>query len=154
MKVEENYYIRRDIKTNIIDSDKVTFLCGQKTLTEWKTALYFAEKKLKFIEMGKCTQLNLSEGGHMVVNLKRVGKWNNEDSIYLVKTENDVTTKKAITKIHKILNHTKIEQMIYAYDNAGKLNTEVRKLIKEVVNNCDICNKNVRSKSKPVITIS
>ena len=83
-----------------------------------------------------------------MVNLKRVSKWNNDE------TENYVTTKKAITKIHKVLNHKKIEQMVYAYNNAGKLNTEVRKLIKEVVNNCDICNKNIRSKSKPVVAIS
>ena len=154
MKVEGNDYVRREITANIIDSDEVTFLCGQKTLTDWKTALYFAEQKLKFTEKGKSTGLNLSEGGHMLVNLERVGEWTDEDSICFVKKENDVTTLKAITKIHKILNHKKIEQMEYAYRNAGKLNTDIRRMIRDVVENCEICKQNARSKSKPVVAIS
>ena len=74
MKVEEDDYIRKDITANIIDSDEVTFLCGRKTLTEWNTALYFADKKLKFNDNEKSMELDLSEGGHMLVNLERVGE--------------------------------------------------------------------------------
>ena len=80
------------IKTNIIDSEEVTFLCGQKTLLEWKTALYFTERKLKFTEKGKPTHLNLSEGGHMMVDLEQVGEWDFDDTVYLIKTENNITT--------------------------------------------------------------
>ena len=51
------------------------------------------------------------------------------ERIYFVKKEKDVTTKKAIAKINKILNHKKIEQMEYAFRNAGKLNSGTRKTI-------------------------
>ena len=72
----------------------------------------------------------------MLVNLEKVGEWTDEESIYYVKKETDVNTRKAVTKIHKILNHKRVEQMEFAYRNAGKLDTETRKLIKEVVENC------------------
>ena len=52
----------------------------------------------------------LSEGGHMLINLERVGEWLNEESVYLVK-EKDVKMRKAIMKIHKILNHKNNDQM-------------------------------------------
>ena len=55
--------------------------------------------------------------------------------------------------LHRILNHKKVEQMEYAYRNAGKLNSETRKLINEVVENCDICKKNGRSKPRPSVAI-
>ena len=70
IRVENNDFIKRGITANIIDSEEVSFLCGQKTLTDWKTALYFTDKKLKFTDKEKTTKLDLSEGGHMLVNLE------------------------------------------------------------------------------------
>ena len=122
-------------------------------MTEWKAALFFEEEKLKFNDNGKSMKLMLSEGGHMLINLERVGEWTTEESVYMVK-EKDVTMRKAIMKIHKILNHQKTEQMEYAFRNAGKLNTETMKTIREVVENCEICKQNARSKSKPGVAIS
>ena len=153
IRVEYNDFIKKGITTNIIDSEEVSFLCGQKTLTDWKTVLYFAEQKLNFTETGKRTSLNLSEGGHMLINLETVGEWTDEDSVCFVKKEDDVTTRKAVSKIHRILNHKRIEQMEYVYRNAGKLDTETRKMIREVVESCEICKKNTRSKSKPSVAI-
>ena len=154
IKVENDDYIKRELTANVIETDDISFLCGRKTLEEWDTKVDFKGKKLEFKENEKSTELDISEGGHMLVSLEKVGAWTDEDSIYLIKNDNDVTSKKAITKIHKILNHKKVEQMNFAYNNAGKLNTVTRKLIKEVVENCDICKKNERSKPKPAVAIS
>ena len=52
--------------------------------------------------------------------------------------EDDVSSEKAIWKIHKILNHKSKEQMHYAFRNAGKLNEEKRKKIDEVVDMCEM----------------
>ena len=95
-----------------------------------------------------------SKGGHSVVNLELVGKWEDSDAIYLVEKEDDVRSDQAIKKIHKTLNHKSKEQMIYAYRNAGKLDEETRKKINEVVEKCEICKKNSKSKSKPAVVIS
>ena len=48
------------------------------------------------------------------MDLEEVREWNIENSVYLINKEDDINTKKCITKIHKILNHKKIEQIKYA----------------------------------------
>ena len=89
----------------------------------------------------------------MLAQLELVGLWGNKHAIYLVENEDDVSSNKAIRKIHKILNCKSKEQMHYAYRNAGKLNEETRKKIDEVVDKCEICKKNGHSKSKSAVAI-
>ena len=43
--------------------------------------------------------------------------------------------------------------MYYAYRNAGKLDKKVKKLIDSVVEKCEICKKNVCSKSRPLVAV-
>ena len=89
----------------------------------------------------------------MTIKLELVGKWRDEDAVFLVQEEDDVKTLKAVTKIHKVLNHKQKDQMLYAFRNAGKLDGDTRQLIDKVVDNCDICKENSRSKSKPSVAI-
>ena len=46
VEVENNNFMKRARTVNIIDYGKVSYLCDQKMLTDWRTALFFAEKKL------------------------------------------------------------------------------------------------------------
>merc|ERR1712105_546205 len=111
----------------------------------------FAERQLGFKEENKT--VNLIKASHLVIKLELVGKWKDEDAVFLVQEEEDIKTLKAVTKIHKVLNHKKKDQMLYAFRNAGKLDGDMRLLIDEVIDNCDICKKNSRSKSKPSVAI-
>ena len=115
--------------------------------------MVFENNRLEFTNNGKRVSLELFEGGHMLVNLEKVGEWTDEESIYYVRKETDVKTRKAVSKIHRILNHKREEQIEFAYRYAGKLDTETWRLIKEVVENCEICKKNGRSKSRPSVAI-
>ena len=83
MKTDKNDLFKREVTANIIESDKVNFLCGKETLKEWKTSLDFAEDKLKFKEVDK--EIDLIKGSHMLVKLELVGKWQDEDAVFLVK---------------------------------------------------------------------
>ena len=109
--------------------------------------------RIVFKEKGMKVETVESKGGHSVVNLELVGKWEDSDAIYLVEKEDDVKSDQAIKKIHKTLNHKSKEQMMYAYRNAGKLDEETRKKINEVVEKCEICKINNKSKSKPAVAI-
>ena len=53
----------------------------------------------------------------------------------LVKNEKSILDRKGVMKIHKILNHKSKAQMIYTYQEAGKLTDEVRKLIDDIMDN-------------------
>ena len=67
----------------------------------------------------------------------------------MVEKEDDVKSESVIKKIHKTLNHKSKDQLIYAYRNAGKLDEGIRKRINEIVDKCEICKKNSKSKQKP-----
>ena len=145
MRTDNEDFIKREIIANVIESDEVTFLCGKSTLKDMKTTLDFAEDKLEFKEKGKNIELMVSAGGHMMAKLELVGKWNDEDVVYLVKNEKDVKSVKSIKKIHKILNHKTKDQMYYVYRNAGQLDDETKRIINEVIEKCEICKRNSRS---------
>ena len=142
MKADDNDFIKRNVTANIIESNEVNFLCGEETLVDWKTILDFAERKLGFKEENKT--VDLIKTSHLIIKLELVGRWRDEDAVFLVKEqeENDLKTLQAVTKIHKVLNHKQKEHMLYAFRNAGKLDGDTRQLIEEVIEKFEICKKN------------
>ena len=82
-----------------------------------------------------------------------VGRLEDEDAVYMVKKEDNAKDLKKIKKIHQNLNHKSKDQMHMAYRNAGILDTQTRKNIDMVVDNCETCKRNSRSKSKPSVAI-
>ena len=121
---------------------------------EWKTAKFFEENILKFTETKMRVNPELSIGGHMRIKLDRYGEWNNEEIIHYIKKERDVNSRKDLSKISRILNHKKIEQIVHAYRNAVKLDIETRNMIKEVVESWESCTKSGRSKLRLTVEIS
>ena len=127
---------------NVIESNEVNFLCGDETLQKWKTILDFEDRKLGFKETKK--MVDLTKKSHLVVKLELVGTWNEDEAVFLVREEKDVKSMTAVEQIHKKLNHKTKEQMFYAYENAGKLDTDTRKNIEKVLERCQICKRNKR----------
>ena len=146
LKTDSGDYVRRELTVYIIDAERVNFIFRRETIKDWRISLDFEEDKLEFKGKEKNVNLIESKGGHLLAQLEVVGTWKNKDAIYLVDNEDDVSSDKAIWKIHKILNHKSKEQMHYVFRNAGKLNEETRKKIDEVVDKCEICKKNGASK--------
>ena len=89
-----------------------------------------------------------------MAKLELVGTMEEDDMVYLVEKEVDVSSDGAVKKINKILNHKSKDQIYYTYRNAGKLNEDTKKMIDAVVDKCEICKKNVGSKSRPSVVIS
>ena len=98
--------------------------------------------RIVFKKKEKKVETQESAGGHLLVNLELVGKWEDSEAILLVEKEDDGKSENVIKKMHKTLNHKGSEQLIYAYRNTEKLDKETKQLIKEVVEECDICKKN------------
>ena len=93
------------------------------------------------------------KGSHLLAKLELVGKWNEEEAVFRVTEEKEADTLSGIKKIHTVLNHKQKKQMYRAYENAGKMNKEVRRMIDAVVDRCEVCKKNSKSKSKPSVAI-
>ena len=58
--------------------------------------------------------METSKGGHQLIKLEKVVEWNNDDSVLYVNNHGDVTTRKAVEKVHRVFNHKKMENMEYA----------------------------------------
>merc|ERR1712237_112131 len=145
------YISTEKVTANVINSNEVNFLCGEETLVDWRTVLNFEDRKLGFKEKDK--RVDLIKRSHLVVKLELVGKWNNDEAVFVVGEEKDIKSIDAVRRIHNKLNHKSKEQMLYAFQNAGKLDKTTRENIEKVLNDCDICKKNSRSKSKPSVVI-
>ena len=109
--------------------------------------------RIVFKKKEKRVETQESAGGHILVNLELVGKWEDSEAILLVEKEEDTKSDNAIRRIHKNLNLKSKEQMIYAYRNAGKLDEGIRKKIIEILDKCEICKKNSKSKPKCAVAI-
>ena len=87
------------------------------------------------------------------MKLETLGEISDEDTIFYMEQKGIGAKKKDIEKLHRVLNHKGVRNMEFAFRNAGRLDAEVSKMIKETVENCSICQKNGRSRSKPSVAI-
>ena len=80
-----------------------------------------------------------SDFGPFLKKVELVGRWKDDEAVYLVRREDNVSDEYAVKKICKILNHKSMEHMYFAYRNAGKLTVGARKMTDNVVHKCKIC---------------
>ena len=154
LKTDREDYVKREVTAYVINAEGVNFLLGKEMLKEWKVSIDYEENKMEMKEKGKNVKLIESKGGHLLAQLELVGEWNVNEAIFLVEKEKDLTNLNVVKKIHQSLNHNSKEQMYHAFRNAGKLDDRTRKTIDEVVKKCDICKRNIKSKSKLAVAIS
>ena len=114
----------------------------------------FNEKsEMMFDENKKRVYMNISGGGHQLVKLETLGEIGHEETVFYIEKNGIGANKKEIEKLHRVLNHKGVRNMELAFRNAGRLDSQISKLIKEVVEGCNICQKNTRSRSKPSVVI-
>ena len=84
-----------------------------------------------------------------MVKLETLGEISDEETIFFIEKKGIGAKKKDIEKVHRVLNHKGVRNIEFAFRNAGRLDSQVSKIMKKVVEECSICQKNSRSKSKP-----
>ena len=93
---------------------------------EWKTKVDYEDDMLVFRRQYKRVQLIQLEGGHHLAKLELVGKQNEDDALYLIDSEDEVSNKNAVRRIYKILNHKSKEQMYYAYQKYKEVYNRIK----------------------------
>ena len=88
-----------------------------------------------------------------MVKLETLGEISDEETVFYIEKKWIGDNKKDIERLHRVLNHKGVRNIEFAFRNAGRLDAQVSKMIKEAVENCNICQKNGRSRSKPLVTI-
>merc|ERR1712114_29241 len=130
MKTESDDYIRRMITVSIVEKDDELFLCGLKTLIEWKAAVFYEKSEMMFDETKKRVNMSISGGGHQLVKLETLGEISHGETIFYIEKNGVGANKKDIEKLHRVLNHKGVRNMEFAFRNTGRLDSQISKLIK------------------------
>ena len=88
-----------------------------------------------------------------MVKLETLGEIIDEETVFYIEKKGIGGNKKDIEKLHRVLNHKGVRNMELAFRNAGRLDAQVSKMIKEAVGCFNVCQKNGRSRSKPSVAI-
>ena len=73
------------------------------------------------------------------MKLETLGEISDEDTVFYMEKKGIGAKKKDIEKLHRVLNHKGVRNMEFAFRNAERLDAEVSKMIKEAVENYNIC---------------
>ena len=144
------------------------FLCGKKTLEDWKFQLNTQNKALEVSSLTDGTMIQLemvdTQGGHYGIVLetqKRNGVHYIEDAfgdemgiIFLEDKAGELCSFKAVRQVHKVNRHKQKDQLLACYRNAGWLSPELCDTITRVIQDCKICQKFSKSVMRPKIALS
>ena len=108
---------------------------------EWKAAVFYEKCELRFDDRQKKVKIQISRGGHQLVKLETLGEISNEEAVFYIEKKKVGANKKDIERMHRVLNHKGVRNMEFAFRNAGRMDTQVGKMIKEVVENCSVVKK-------------
>ena len=75
--------------------------------------------------------------------METLGEISNEETVFYFEKKGNGAKKKDIEKMHRVLNHKGVRNMEFAFRNAGRLDAQISKMIKEAVESCNICQKRV-----------
>ena len=70
MKTDNDAFIMKMVTVSVVDRDDELFLCGLKTLMDWKAELHYEKCELKFDDSQKRVYIKISGGGHQLVKLE------------------------------------------------------------------------------------
>ena len=105
LKTEDGEYMRRIVIAYIRNAERVNFLLGKESIKELYIMVDVPGDRIVFKKKEKKVETQESAGGHILVNLELVGKWEDSEAILLVEKEDDVKSESAIKRIHQTLNH-------------------------------------------------
>ena len=132
------------------------------TLKEWKAIQNHEEDKIivkkKNYNNGPEKVLEIktthTRSGHMAMKLEDADDSSMDKRIMMLKKEKQKLTPDVVRKIHETTNHKQLGNMLYIFRNAGRKDAEVRHLVEEVIDTCELCQKNKKSLSKPKVAFN
>ena len=122
MKTDGDYYVRKMITVSHVDREDKLFLCGLKTLIEWKVVVFYEKSKMMLDETKQRVYIKISKGGRQLVKFETLGEIGHEETVLYIEKNNIGVNK--------------------------RLDSQLGTLKKEVVEECSICQKNSRTRSK------
>merc|ERR1712112_489285 len=128
--------------TYIVDAD-IPFLCGKREIKDvWKSTIDTENNILEVNIDGWVKKLRLitTSGNHMAIEMSK-------------EEDQKLQTLRAIRRVHEVNNHKSAEQLIKHYKTENLIGPDTIKTIKQVVQECRVCQKFSKSMVKPKIAL-
>ena len=100
MKTDNDDFIMKMVTVSVVDREDELFLCGLKTLMEWKAAVYYKKCELKFDDSQKRVNIKISGGGNQLVKLETLREISDEETVSYMEKKRIGANKKDIEKLH------------------------------------------------------
>ena len=118
MRTDNDDFMMKMVTVSVVDREDELFLCGLKTLMEWKAAVYYEKCELKFDDSQKRVNIQISGDGHQLVKLKTLGEISDEKTVFYMEKKEIGANKKDIEKLHRVLNRKGVRNMEFSFRNA------------------------------------
>ena len=139
-----------NINTDVVDSD-IPLLLSKESLKRARTILNLEEDKAEMFQ--EPVPLHLTSSGHYCVDISIKQSTEDNDPSVLIVTEamSEKEQKKKLVKIHRQFGHALPEKMRVLLENAGNRLPGIDKILKEIVDECEVCVKYKRTKPRPAV---
>ena len=84
MKTDNDDFMMKMVTVSVVDREDKLFLCGLKTLMEWKAAVSYEKCELLFGESQKRVHKQIAGGGHQLVKLEILGEIGHEETVFYI----------------------------------------------------------------------
>merc|ERR1712138_17721 len=84
MRTDDDSFVKKMITISVVNRDDDLFLCGLKTLMEWKAVVFYEKCELRFDDSQKKVKIQISGGGHQLVKLETLGEISNEEAVFYI----------------------------------------------------------------------
>ena len=140
------------VEACLVESD-IPLLISGKDLKNWQATINYHTDVMTIGKTGDTVKLRKTASGHTALPL---GEPEENIKIYAsnigtVKRMKNKTLQEEVTKVHKVLGHSKEERMISFYDNRQALTQEIKKIIKRVCSQCNLCKQFNKSMPRPKV---
>ena len=143
--------LETEIEVSIVNCE-IPLLISRKQLETWKVTQNNSKCELVVGITGETITLDKLESGHFALDLG----CDDTEAIFEtcffgLNTQKKPEAYQSIKKVHRSLGHPLSDKLISLYKNKGSLTPKVEKTIKKVCDQCNICKKRFRARSRPKV---
>ena len=161
-KSEENYEIEVTIgelkdtmKISVVDTD-IPLLIGLDYQKKWGMVIDVGKNQISLRQSNETFDIPEGQNNHWTLPIQ-AETFSSQAKYLVFKVDlegmNAVKLRKHIVRIHKNLAHKSDDQLLKLFRLAGKDSPEVKKVIKSVVQTCNICNRFKKTPARPRIAL-
>ena len=160
---KENYEIEVNIgklkdtlKVSVVDAD-IPLLLGLDYQAKWGVIIDIGNQELTIRKSNETFKIS-SEASHWTLPIQGNKKLHDKayDYVYHTSLEklDDKELRKSIMKIHKNLSHKSENQLLKLFKMAGKDTKTVRKMLKNVIESCNVCKRYKKTPPRPRVALA